>query len=360
MKKYLAAGLSLAFVLGSAGSAMAYEQQDLVDRYSTLSGALINLQAGNQKMSLGDYLGNTKATIYSLPESPGLSRLSLLSAPGSNASAGTRLQAATLPELNRQLLGAGLGLSSSDYNNVESLAEAVKAKSSSVDAQVIGAGALWASKLSTLSAPAISTPNAGAGPALPEVPAGALSFGLLLNKGLTQMAMDSPKIFSQVAATGVGTDEANSAWKSAFSKAYDGSQQDLSQVVPDACTGGLLSVAVSGDPASADAFGDCGQGCKATGQYLHAQVDGMFSTDDQENRFRPLENPTLDGNTKYEDLDQILPSAMRVQPNNSKNYGEDLDKMLINNQSTCQVGSAATKSAMEYALPDVWGGLSLD
>lgn len=343
----------------SPASANSSGQQALADRYATLSGALISSQAHNQKVSLRDYLRSSQASVYTLPDAPSVSRLSILQAPGASSILGTRLQATDVADLNSELVSLGVGFSQDDYSDITALAQAVKTKSGSVDAQVTAAGAVWAAQLQSLAAGALSAPDTPQTPASASVPAGALSFGLLVNKSLTRLAMDSPKLFNQVKSSGVGTEATRQAWSSALADAWAGSSQDLSSVIPDACTGGLLSVVATGQPSAANGFGDCGPGCKAAGQYLHSQVEGLFAPPDRENQYRPVKGDGYDPNAPLDEQRQNLPGvlATALEPDAADDYASTLDTMLINNGDVCNTASVTTKDAMSAALPGVWSSL---
>lgn len=334
-------------------------QQALVDRYSTLSGAIISSQAHNQKVSLRDYLSNSQATVYSLPDTPSVSRLSILDAPGASNILGTPLEATSVTDLNADLVDLGVGFSKDDYADLTSLATAVQNKSGSLDAQVTAAGAVWASQLGSLASGQLQAPQTPNNPGSLAVPEGALGFGLLLNKSLTRLAMDSPKLFDQVSASGVGTNATRKAWSSALSSAWEGSSQDLASVIPDRCTGGLLGVAATGDPSTANEFGDCGPGCRAAGQYIHTQVEGLFAKPARENQYRPVRGEGYDPSAPLDEQRQNLPGVLAnsLQPSPAQNYAEDLDNLLINNGSVCNQASLTTRDVMSSALPSVWSSL---
>jgi hypothetical protein len=368
MKRNIARTVAVATVsaitLAGAGTAFAdsSSQQALVDRYATLSGALINSQALSQNTSLSDYLSTSRATVYSMPESPTISRLSILDAPGASAILGTRLSATSVGDLNTKLLAAGQGFTNSDYQGMSALVDAVKLKSSTIDGRVTLAGAAWASSLGTLASAKLEAPKITGEPEIPQVPQGALPFGLLINKGLTQMALDSPKLFTQVTQSGVGSASANKAWKSALGSAWSNSQQDLASVVPDSCTGGLLSVVATGDSASANAFKECGLGCRAAGQYMNSELLSLFSKPTQDNKFKPAPTTGGTGNKTDKQLESVLPGILADQaltPTPSEAYGDDLETMLINKSPVCGAVSVSTRTAMANTLPNVWGSLNV-
>ena len=345
-----AAGLVLAFA--PSAHADGQGQQALLDRYSTLSGALINAQAYSQNMTVGQYLSSMKATISTLPPAPGLKSSGVLAVSSLDVPGGQRLSASSLTDLNQQLSQSGAAFATDDYASLEALATAVVSKSAGADAQVTAAGAAWATSLGQLSAGTLTMPTVGE-VAVPQYSAEALPFGLLINKSLTQMALQAPGMVASIGSSGLGGPKAQKQWAAAMNAAWAGSQQDLESTLPDQCTGGMMAVMATGNPGSAAGYGSCGTACVAGGLYLHNQAMSIF--DPQVNSVIP--NP-VNGTLNAATVGNLPPAlAQSIQTQTPAAGGSSLAALLSSNATGCSAASASTTGLMQSSLPGVWANL---
>lgn len=342
--------------LAPAASADDAGQKSLVERYSTLSGALISAQAQRQQLTVSQYLKNTQATVYTMPASDGMSAVSVLASQNPAKGMGMRLQASSLSDLNQQLAANKVAFSSSDYSSMEALANAMREKSGSADAQVTAAGAKWVGQLSGLTTGQLTAPTEQK-VAAPAVTAESLGFGLFLDKSITQLATSRPDIISSVQATGLGSKSGQKAWAGAMSTAWAQSGQDITAALPSPCTGGMLAVMATGDASSAAKYGSCGTGCVAGGMYLHSQALDLFNGGSS-----AVTDPGLNTAGAITPLTvlQDLPGGAQTGALGSiANTTPDLNQMLSGNGTACSTASANTTNVLKQTLPGVWGGLAL-
>lgn len=340
-------------------------QAALAEQYTSLSGALINYYATSSSQTLSDYLAavNLPLSPVTAPTDPGTGTAApTATVPSSGAlpstgpagptgpTAGTG-PVSTLAQLNATLARSGMTLDVSAYQTLAQLTAGIAAKADTPDGAITLAGAQWAANLAALHTPTLTTPQAGS-VSMPQVPAGALMFGLFLNKSITNLVNDHPDVFANVAKSGLGTPAATAAWNASMLSAVGATQTDIAKVLPDQCAGGMLAVMASGNPASAGRF-SCGQDCTAGGMYLHQQAQGLFDHSASSTIPDPT-RPVWSSNT-YAGL-QDWQKALIAQQNPSLN--SQLSQTLTGSSGVCATAAQATTGALGSALPGVFGQLA--
>lgn len=354
LRPALVLALSGALLASGAAAAYADSQEELVNRYSTLSGALISAQAQSQDLSISNYLKATQATLYTLPAQNQPTSMAVLASRDLTLMAGTPLHATSITELNSQLAQSGVAFTSSDYSSLSSLAGAVTGKFGSADAQVTLAGAQWAASMGTLTAPELSVPTAPE-VGTPAVPENALPFGLLVNKTVTRIAVDAPQLLNQIMATGISTPKQQAAWNKAMAAAWEGSETDLASTVPDSCTGGMLAIMASGDPSSGDSYEDCDTACRAGGLYLHNQSLSIFNPQ----RLSPVPE-ALNTAMTAADVDALPPAVREALASQSVPPMMANPAALISGVGTsCGTARQNTTATLSTTLPGIWGNLNI-
>lgn len=375
------------------------DQKALVDQYSSLSGALLGFYADQSQETLAQYLARQQVTLApttigdpvaerlesmpstggptgtptesgygsldGAPQAPSASSPveptggagGVLSAPQAAALGldAKSVNAATVTDLNKQLAAAGLTVNTSGFKSLDALAAKVAATSSTPDGAVTLAGARWIQQLSTLHTPALGKPSATR-PSAPGIPKDALPYGLLLNKSLTTMITDHPDMFADAKKSGLGSTAMSNAWGASMLKAYKASSADFASVLPSPCTGGMLAVMASGDPASAAKAtgGKCSTSCVTGGMYLNSQSKALFDPA----RASIIANPTAqvwNGATYGAFQGWAKGLAMSQNPD----LNSSLTKTLggANNTTGCGAAAKATQTSLGKTLPGVFAAL---
>ena len=390
-------------LIAAPAASAAGNQADLVTEYSSLSGALLGFYAEQSHQSLAGYLDAQQVLLApstvpdpvqerddaeaadgaldaapdaalqtpdpaqvptASPEAPAAAAAPTLTGsgmllPAAQASAlgvtGTPVTASTVTALNRKLAAAGMTVDTSGYSSLDALASQVAANSRTPDGAVTIAGARWVSQLSSLHSAALGTPKAS-NPSAPGVPKGALPYGLLLDKSLTAMVTDHPDLFADAKKSGLGTTAMSKAWSSSMLKAYTGSKKDFANVLPDPCTGGMLAVMASGNPASAAKAtgGKCSPSCVTGGMYLNNQTKSLFDP----SRTSQLADPTAPlWNGATYNLFQGWAKDLAVSQNPS--LASSLTKKMTQSNPTsgCAAAATATTSTLGKTLPGVFSSL---
>lgn len=337
-------------ILGVGGA----EMQALADRYSSLSGALVWYYAGQQGLSVGDYLKTNPTQAASLLGLQDPQQLEALPEDLGKDEEG----AADLGALNRQLNAAGLTLDSRNYDDLDEYGTAVASKANSIDAAVISAGATWAQQLGALRTPALTNPTAPGvnGTPATSMPKEGLIFGMFLDRSLTALVSDHPNIFAQVQSSGLGTPESQQAWRSSMQKALAGSQADFSSMLPSQSGAALLSAMASGDPQAAAKLGISGQSsCVSAGLYLNSQMARLFSP--QTASTLPNSNDSLLSPSEYGNLQDWQKKLLEQQnPNLSTSLQQSLGGG--SGPTGCGAASSATSGALGVTLPGVFANLT--
>lgn len=184
--------------------------------------------------------------------------------------------------LNKLFKENGLTLDTSEYSNLQLAKADITSKGSSIDALVVSAGASYAEQMASLRAPSLVKPTS---PGLDtssatSMPKEGLAFGLFLDKSLTDLVTNSPDVFNEIQNSGLGTPQAQAAWKNSMMNAMSGSQKDMTSMLPSACGGVFLTAMASGSAANASksmpSGGGCGS-CLVAGLYSHGQMASLFN-----------------------------------------------------------------------------------
>lgn len=223
----------------------------------SLAAALLGASASSAGLPLGAFISQNMAFAADLT---GLPPLSLS---GINADDVASLDASL------RNLGFESGMLSGGSTTAATLLSQMSGDS--VDARVVGNAAGFARSLWGLNMP--PTPSAAA----PDIDAAAVGFGLLTSASLASLAAGFPDVLSDVSSSGLGSEEASSAWRSSMALAFEATRNDISEALPSACLAGMLSVAASGSAASAEGFSGCGADCVAAGVYLNNHMLGLWS-----------------------------------------------------------------------------------
>lgn len=387
---------SVVLCAGAAAAAAPAEtdpHKALVDQYSSLSGALLTFYADQEKSSLSTYLESQQVTLAPLtvanpveehesgeptatPTAGGYEDMSSPTAAASPTAgssptvvgglltasqaqslglSGKAVTANSLVDLNRQLSSAGLTMDTSGLKSLDALATKVAANSATPDGAVTLAGAKWVSELSALHTPSLSTPKAST-PNAPGIPKDALPYGLLLNKSLTTMITDFPDMFADAKKSGLGSAAMTKAWNSSMLKAYNSTKTDLSQMLPDKCTGAMLAVMASGNASSAAkaGAGSCSPSCLTGGMYLHNQAKSLFDP----GRGSIVPNPTSPvwSSSTY---NQFQGWAKGLALSQNPTLGGTLAQQLTGPTTTagCDAASQATTNSLSKTLPGVFSSL---
>jgi hypothetical protein len=264
------------------------------------------------------------------------------------------VNATTLSGLNKTLSASGLTIDLKAYDSLDALARGVAAKSNTIDGSVALAGAKWVADLATLRTPSLTTPNAPA-PTMPGLAKDSLVFGLFADKSLAKMITDSPDIFAAVGKSGVGTDAAARAWNAAMMGVYRDTNKDLAKVLPDPCTGGMLAVMASGDPAKVGDFGSgCSTACVTGGLYLNSQTKSMFTPGTSGVHSNPLSNVWNSGTLS--DLQSWQKQVLLEQ--NPQLTSALLADNAPQASASCAAASTATSAALGATLPGIFNRLA--
>lgn len=304
-RRILFALLTVAAVLFPTVSAVAADDDHtaLVDQYTSLSGAMVNLYAQQSGQNLEGYLASQKLMLAG----PGTSSVDALPADGTLDSnftldlasasqsgsllisggqqpalgAGQQLQslsATSLADLNKQLATAGVALDTAQMTSVSELATAVTKSARTLDGAVTLAAAQWAQDLGTVRMPGLKSPGVR-NPGMPTISADALPFGLLMNKSLATMVTNSPNLIASAKTNGLGQPGMLAAWNKSMASAYAATSTSLNSMLASPCVGDMMAVMASGSKASATATnsGTCASSCFAAGQYLHNSAGALFN-----------------------------------------------------------------------------------
>lgn len=186
------------------------------------------------------------------------------------------LAASSVADLNELAVASGAGI---DYSNFDDLGAAIsemRENSSSLDASVTAAGALWGEQMMSLRAPSLKTPS------VPQVsssyatdfPREGLVFGMFMNRSINKLISNFPKVFKEVTGTGIKSTKAKAAWNASVVAAARSSATDLKRMVPGEC-GEDFVAGLAGERRE----GGCTP-CSASGVYAHSQLvtAGPFAT----------------------------------------------------------------------------------
>jgi hypothetical protein len=302
----------------------------------SLAAALLGVAASDAGQSLDRFLGENLAAASSLT---GLSTFSL-----------ARSSARDLDQLDFFLIGAGVGLPSGSLASPELLLS--RLSGDGVDQRVTANSAAFARSLWQLNVPELPTAPT------PDVDAAALGFALLTNRSLAAMAAEFPDVFSQARSTGLGSEEGRAVWRQSLRMAFDAVEPDLAATLPSSCLAGMLSVAATGTPGSAERFRGCEGDCQAAGVYLNRQLQGLWNP----SMFSTL--PADDGVLSQSELGRLpgwvgsevdaqLPPAGSNQPSPGSSASQSLASSF---SGACATAEPAA-GALGRTLPDLWSGL---
>ena len=253
-----------AVVNSDAYSQTQAQMMEMQLRYGSLSSAMVGYYAGGANQKLSSFLNGSPGTFGNFT---GLSQeefSNMAMSLGKNA---------TVADLDSLLQQSDLTLSSQAYQDVNAAANELDAKSKTFDALVVKAGANWAQSVMSLRAPQLVTPS------VPQVkddrsvqlPAEGLAFGMFVNRSLNALVRQWPNVMGDVVASGVGSVEAQKAWKQSMQAAMTASKPDFESMLPSDC-GAAFIQGLSGNVTS-----NACSPCVSAGRLASSQLDLLFS-----------------------------------------------------------------------------------
>ena len=290
-KRISAALLTSLVVVGSSGSAMAADSKvsatkessaasavslsdqelevamarqamaDMGSDYTSLSASMAKNFAASGTRGKEEYLVASKNLLSSLGLSGGGS-------PMPQALNGVDVSSMSVGELNQALVSSGAGVDFKGFSNLSSAITSMRQNSTSIDATVTAAGALWGAQMLSLKVPSLKTPE------VPKVsssyatrmPAEGLAFGMFMNRSINKMLSNFPDVFKEVTGTGVRGKKSKAAWKESVRAAARSSRSTFENVVPGACGKDFVS-GLAGEAQT----GGCTP-CSVSGLYAHSQL----------------------------------------------------------------------------------------
>lgn len=315
--------------------------------YDSLSAAMTSYYAESKGMTLEDFVSKNPAEASGLL---GVSIDTLKTMPTDDT--------ATLTQ-SMKLQGATLDMSA--YKDMESAKLDLLSKGNTLDAVITTAGASYAEQLAALRAPTLKAPGM---PVMDtsmanSMPTESLAFGLFLNKSLTDLVTNSPDVFTQIQASGVGTPEAQAAWKNSMMNAMGNSKGDLTSMLPSKCGGVFLTAMASGSAAEASKNApskDCGT-CMVSGLYSHGQMSKIF--DPTASSLTPARDTGYVREAEWLTMDSWQRNALT---NSNPQLGATLDNVLAikdkNLQTSCGTGSAGVKQTAGSSIGKTLGFLN--
>jgi hypothetical protein len=316
------------------------QMSDMQLRYGSLSSAMAGHYAGRQQQAIASYLAGGPGQFGSL---------SGLSASDVKALSAALPAGATAADLDVALATRGLTLSSKSFSDVSVAAAEIRTKARSLDATVAQAGMNWAQQMLRLRAPELLTP------AVPEIdttaatsmPAEGLAFGMFMNRSLNALILNYPDVFSQVAATGIGTKASQDAWGKAMGQAMNASAPDFSKMLPTKCGGAFL-----------DALGGKSNGtegcspCVAAGRLANAQMGLIFD---------PSKGSTLPDSSSAlnpAEWERLTPAQREQLVKQNPSIADALGRATTSTPTGCSAAGAAVNRNVKDVLPDVLGYLN--
>lgn len=327
----------------------------LSGEFTSLAGALLQMQADQAGMSLGSYLKANDLKVKLAGDGTGQLAQGSKSNKMSKGSKDVTLNANDAQELSEQLYAAGFGLDVRNYKNLDDIATDVLRKAHTADGAVTLAGAKWVSDLGAMRVPKLTDPKTGK-PVMPGIMKEGLPFGLLMDKSIANTVLNAPDLFAQTAKSGLGSDALQQVFNGELKKAWDANGKSLMETLPDKCTGVMMSVMATGTAKSADKYKSlgCPDACTTGGLYLNGQANRMFSN--EATSFSPDDSASVwNAATLSHVQDWRLKDLLEQNP-------AMLQGMLAQDGSGggsifCHNASASTKTALVDVLPGVFGGL---
>lgn len=311
------------------------QMDDMTLRYGSLSGAMLQSYAVRQGSSLKSFLIAKPGTLANLSGANAASVDALVAQLGPNA---------TSADLDAVLSSNGLAFGSSAYQSVSAAALAVKAQAGSYDAAVVQAGMTWANALVSLHAPALVTPSSPQLDAsqVTGMPAEGLAFGMFTNRALNAFIRSYPDVFSQVAASGVGTPAQMKDWNKSMSAAMAASKPDLNNMLGSSCAGAFLD-GLTGKASS----GPCSP-CSAAGLLANGQLQLIFD---------PTAGSTIpDGSNagvSASEWQNMTPSQRQIVLQQNPSLAGALTKASSGAGSNCSAAGGAVAGNVATVLPGV-------
>jgi len=218
----------------------------LRQRYGSLTSAMIGVWSGQQDPT--SFFSANRSGIAEVLQRPTVASLEPVS----------------FVELQKVLETSGVAPS---FNNgFVAYSQQLASKAQSIENSVASAGAGWAQRLETLTAPQLLSPNVPQSDVSAQT---AALFGMLLERTTTAFATDFPDLYSQVVNTRISNPQALAAWDRSMEAAFVASQPDRNDGLLAPCQATLMAALSSGqDPRLSS---DCGQ-CAATGIYLNRHM----------------------------------------------------------------------------------------
>lgn len=322
---------------------------ELSGEFTSLAGALLQMQADQAGMSLSSYL---KANDLKVKLSGnGAGEITK----GSKGSNDVVLNAKDAQELSKQLYASGFGLDVRNYKNLDDIATDVLKKAHTADGAVTLAGAKWVTDLGALRTPKLTDPKTGQ-PVMPGIAKEGLPFGLLMDKSIASTVLNAPDLFAQTAKSGLGSAALQDVFNGEMKKVWDETGKSLMETLPDKCTGVMMSVMATGTAKSADKYKSlgCPDACTTGGIYLNSQASRMFAN--EATSFSPDDTASVWNaatlghvqNWRLKDLLEQNPALLQGMLAQDGTGGGSL---------FCHNASASTKTALSDTLPGVFGSL---
>lgn len=327
---------------------------ELGTQYSSLTGALMSMYAKQSGQTLESYLSTNEVMVGAAGNATTGTKVGVLVDGATQDKTGaTKLEASSVTDLDASLAQAGFGLDVRNYSSLKDMATDVVSKAHTADGKVTLAGAQWVSQLGGLRAAGLTTPTVG-GATMPSIPSEALPFGLLLDQSIAGTVLNSPDLFAQAAATGVGSADLAKVFSGQLMSSWEKSNQSLTSVLPNVCTGAMLAVMASGDSSSAKEYGPCAPACTTGGLYLNNQVSRIFAPADKQ-----LSVNETDQLWNFETLIQ----AQDWRTNDLLTQNPSLVQGLMADDGSnggallCGAASTSTTAVLKDTLSGVFGGL---
>lgn len=235
--------------------------------YVSLAAAMANFYAKSKGATLAQYVSENPEQVAALL--------------GTSVDSLGKLPTDSVQSLEGSLGKQDLLLDTSSYSDLSLAKQDLLSKSGTLDSLIVSNAASYASQMAALRSQDLATPSvSGFDSSIANtMPSESLAFGLFLDKSLANFVTNSPDVFSSISSTGLGTAQAQEAWKKSMSSALAGSQGDLSAMLPSKCGAVFLTAMASGDAKSTGSTisgsGDCGS-CLVAGLYSNGQMSALF------------------------------------------------------------------------------------
>lgn len=300
-------------------------------RYGSLSSAMVQNFAHREGKAVASFLLGNPGQLANLTgvQSNDPRLQNLVSQLGTSASS---------YDLDLALADNGLTLSSAAYSSVSAASAEINAKAKTLDASVVQAGIAWTNNMVALLAPTLSTPKTPQQniESVTGLPSEGLVFGMFTNRALNAFVRQYPDVFSQVAASGVGTPSQMASWNNSISIAMKASKSDFSKMLPSSCADAFLTGLAGGTSIT----GKCSP-CSVAGSLANSQLQLIFN---------PKTVSSSSPNLSPSDIANLSPAQKAALAEQNGNISQ-----LLEGGSTtgCDSVSGAVKSNISDNLPSV-------